>query len=74
MMAHAPSAAKDEWDFEFLGYSNEPFIKANYPHHEGIWGWDEAADQVVMMIKNIRGSMVECECSLHWIYRPSFAH
>ena len=56
-----PPAAKDEWDFEFLGMSNHPFIKANYPHHEGIWGWDDAADQVVMMIKNMRGSMVECE-------------
>jgi hypothetical protein len=30
-------AAKDEWDFEYLGNSNHPFIKANYPHHEGIW-------------------------------------
>lgn len=28
-------SAKDEWDFEFLGMSNHPFIKANYPHHEG---------------------------------------
>ncbi|GFH45776.1 hypothetical protein CTEN210_02250 [Chaetoceros tenuissimus] len=52
-------AAKDEWDFEFLGMSNNPFIKANYPHHEGIWGWEDAADQVVMMIRNIRRSMVE---------------
>ncbi len=26
-------AAKDEWDFEHLGISNEPFVKANYPHH-----------------------------------------
>lgn len=26
-------AAKDEWDFEFLGMTNNPFIKANYPHH-----------------------------------------
>ena len=51
--------AKDEWDFEFLGMSNHPFIKANYPHHEGIWGWDTAADQVVMMIRNIRKSMIE---------------
>jgi hypothetical protein len=25
--------AKDEWDFEHLGMSNHPFIKANYPHH-----------------------------------------
>lgn len=51
--------AKDEWDFEFLGMSNHPFIKANYPHHEGIWGWDNAGDQVIMMIRNIRRSMVE---------------
>ncbi len=27
--------AKDEWDFKHLGMSNHPFIKANYPHHEG---------------------------------------
>jgi len=33
-------AAKDEWDFKYLGMSNNPFIKANYPHHEGIWGWE----------------------------------
>ena len=32
---------------------------ANYPHHEGIWGWEDAADQVVMMIRNIRRSMVD---------------
>jgi hypothetical protein len=35
------------------------FIKANYPHHEGIWGWGDVADQVVMMVRNIRRSMVE---------------
>jgi len=58
------AAAKDEWDFWGLGMSNHPFIKANYPHHEGIWGWDDAADQVVMMVRNIRKSMVECEFNL----------
>ena len=57
------SAAKDEWDFEYLGMSNYPFIKANNPHHEGIWGWEDAADQVVMMVRNIRKSMVECKCT-----------
>eukprot|EP00956_Cyclotella_meneghiniana_P001989 scaffold2242_cov57-Cyclotella_meneghiniana.AAC.3 len=51
--------AKDEWDFEYLGDSNHPFIKANYPHHEGIWGWGTNADQVVMVVKNIRKSLVE---------------
>jgi len=52
-------AAKDEWDFEYLGITNEPFIKANYPHHEGIWGWEQEADQVVLVVRNIRRSMVE---------------
>jgi len=51
--------AKDEWDFQFLGITNHPFIKANYPHHEGIWGWGSMADQVVLMIKNMRESLVE---------------
>lgn len=52
-------AAKDEWDFEYLGISNEPFIKNNYPHHEGIWGWGNEADQVVMVVRNMRRSLVE---------------
>lgn len=47
--------------------SNHPFIKANYPHHEGVWGWDDAADQVVMLVRNIRQSMVECEFNLFLI-------
>ena len=51
--------AKDEWDFEYLGITNEPFIKANYPHHEGIWGWGQEADQVVMVVRNVRRSLVE---------------
>jgi len=50
---------KDEWDFENLGITNEPFIKANYPHHEGIWGWETVADEVVLVVRNIRRSMVE---------------
>lgn len=51
--------AKDEWDFEYLGITNHPFIKANYPHHEGVWGWDNVADQVVMVVRNVRKSIVE---------------
>jgi hypothetical protein len=39
--------------------SNHPFIKTNYPHHEGVWGWEDAADQVVLMVRNIRKSMNE---------------
>lgn len=52
-------AAKDEWDFEYLGITNNPFVKANYPHHEGIWGWGDVGDQVVMVVRNVRRSMVE---------------
>ena len=52
-------AAKDEWDFKNLGITNEPFIKANYPHHEGTWGWEKQADQVVLVVRNIRRSLVE---------------
>mmetsp|Transcript_32752 Transcript_32752/g.43667 ORF Transcript_32752/g.43667 Transcript_32752/m.43667 type:complete len:407 (-) Transcript_32752:106-1326(-) len=51
--------AKDEWDFQYLGITNHPFIKANYPHHEGIWGWGDVGDQVVMVVRNIKRAMVE---------------
>ena len=53
--------AKDEWDFAYLGMTNHPFIKGNYPHHEGFWGWGTAADQVVLMVPYVRRSLVECE-------------
>merc|ERR1719287_409662 len=59
MEALAGLSAKDEWDFARIGMSNHPFIKGNYPHHEGIWGWGTAADQVILMVPNIRRSMVE---------------
>ncbi len=65
--------AKDEWDFEHIGMSNHPFIKANYPHHEGIWGWGDVADQVVMMVRNIRKSMVEyIVCCVLFVLAYSF--
>ena len=37
--------ARDEWEFDYLGTDsyNHPFIKANYPHHDGIWGWGTIA-------------------------------
>jgi len=31
-------SGRDAWDFQFLGMTRQPFIKTNYPHHEGIWG------------------------------------
>ena len=32
-------AAKDEWAYTYCGMSNHPFIKSNFPHHDGIWSW-----------------------------------
>jgi hypothetical protein len=52
-------SARDEWDFKFLGMTNQPFIKANYPHHEGIWGWGDIGDQVVLVVSDIKKVMVE---------------
>ena len=52
-------AAVDEWDLYQKGYTNHPFIKSNYPHHEGIWSWGSQADQVVLVVRNIRRTMVE---------------
>jgi len=52
-------SARDEWEFAFLGMTNQPFIKANYPHHEGIWGWQDEADQVVLVVSDIQKSMIE---------------
>ena len=52
-------SARDEWDFKFLGMTNQPFIKANYPHHEGIWGWGDVGDQVVLVVSEIKKVMVE---------------
>jgi len=52
-------SAKDEWNFEFEGYSNHPFIKSNYPHHEGIWSWGGEIDQVLMVVRNVRRTLVE---------------
>eukprot|EP00957_Ditylum_brightwellii_P034315 2602748-Ditylum_brightwellii.AAC.1 len=42
--------AKDGWDFGYLGMSNHPFIKENYPHCKGICGWQDAGDQVAIVV------------------------
>jgi hypothetical protein len=47
-------SACDEWEFIFLGSTNQPFIKANYPHYEGIWGWGDVGDQVVLVVMSKR--------------------
>ena len=51
--------AKDEWEFDYSGITNHPFIKSNYPHHEGIWGWAQEADQVIMIVRNLRMTVIE---------------
>ena len=33
-------AARDEWAYEAFGMTNHPFIKTNYPHYDGAWGWE----------------------------------
>ena len=52
-------ATKDEWDVEYLGLTNDPFIKTNYPHHEGLWSWGNQADQVVLVMRDLRSTLVE---------------
>ena len=45
---------------KFLGKTNQPFVKANYPHHEGIWGWEGVnLGQVAMVVRNVKRSLVE---------------
>ena len=43
-------ASKDEWEFEFIGTSNHPFITTNYPSQEGIWSWDGKKNRVISTI------------------------
>jgi len=31
-------SGRDSWDLKYLGITDQPFFKTNYPHHEGIWG------------------------------------
>jgi len=52
-------SARDEWDFKYLGMTNQPFIKANYPHHEGIWGWGDVGDQVLLVVSDLKSVLVE---------------
>ncbi len=52
-------SARDEWEFAFLAHTNQPFIKANYPHHEGIWGWGDVGDQVLLVVSELRKVLVE---------------
>ena len=59
MEAMTGLSGRDAWDFKFLGMTTQPFIKTNYPHHEGIWGWQDHGDQVVLVLRNPRRSIDE---------------
>ena len=59
MEAMTGLSGRDAWDFQFLGMTSQPFIKTNYPHHEGIWGWQDHGDQVVLVLRNPRRSIDE---------------
>lgn len=50
---------KDSWDAKMIGMANEPFVKGNYPHVEGTWGWGNRVDKSVLAVRNIRATMVE---------------
>lgn len=74
-------SARDEWDFKYLGMTNQPFIKANYPHHEGIWGWGDVGEQVVLVVSELQKVLVEyhdilwvscCYCVLFLCFTSSW--
>ena len=54
MEAMTGLSGRDEWDFQYLGMTSQPFIKSNYPHHEGTWGWQDHGDQVVLVLRSPR--------------------
>ena len=59
MEAMTGLSGRDAWDFQYLGMTSQPFIKTNYPHHEGIWGWQDHGDQVILVLRNPRRSIDE---------------
>jgi len=59
MEAMTGLSGRDAWDMQYLGMTRQPFVKTNYPHHEGIWGWQEHADQVMLVVRNIRTTIDE---------------
>jgi len=53
-------ATNDEWpDISYEDKANLPFMKANYPHHEGTWSWDTNMDQTVYVMRNPRHALRE---------------
>ena len=55
----SPASTVVPLSIEFLGMTAQPYIKTNYPHHEGIWGWQDHADHVILVVRNIRQTIDE---------------
>jgi len=51
-------SVNDEWP-DTTVKPNHPFMKANYPHHEGHWTWDDTMDQVMLVMRNPRHAIIE---------------
>jgi len=62
--ALAGISANDEWPIS-KEKQNLPFMKSNYPHHEGVWSWEKTMDQVILVIRNPRHALVEYHNVLH---------
>jgi len=62
--ALAGVSSNDEWPIETVK-ENLPFMKTNYPHHEGTWSWDKIMDQVILVLRNPRYALVEYHNVLH---------
>jgi len=46
----------DDWDLSEEGFDTL-FIKTSYPHPEGLWGWGDSMDQVILLIRNPRWAL-----------------
>jgi len=61
MEALAGLATNDEWPYTepIEDRPNRPFMKANYPHHEGYWSWEDDMDQSILVLRNPRYAIKE---------------
>lgn len=59
--------AKDEWKFEDGGYTNHPFIKTNYPTHEGKL-LDFVVVLLLFLLSQIAIDIVICQDNRHTTY------
>lgn len=51
-------SAVDEWPRQAYK-ENQPFMKTNYPHHEGYWTWGDSMQQVILVLRNPRYALIE---------------